>query len=133
MGKAGTCHSAYMEAITRLISGWFRSHGELDTIIEELRNITCCPMHSKDAGGRLILSPADAISFVLAKYSDKYKHEIQQDIIDDLQDGDKQRQVTNISINNNIDFICPKCSGKTFRKENCVYCMDEIGCGWSKC
>ena len=65
LGKAGGCDSAQLEAITRLISMALRSGIDADTILDQMKGITCCPVWDN---GTLIRSSPDAVAHALAKH-----------------------------------------------------------------
>ena len=66
LGKAGSCDSAYLEAISRLVSLALRSGIDVREIIEQLQGISCHPFWDQ---GVQVLSAPDAIAKVLKKHS----------------------------------------------------------------
>ena len=66
LGKAGGCDNANLEAISRLTTLALRSGINPEEIVEQLRNITCCPSWDN---GRTINSAPDAMASVLALYT----------------------------------------------------------------
>ena len=66
LGKAGGCDNANLEAISRLTTLALRSAIDPQEIIEQLRNITCCPSWDN---GRTVNSAPDAMATVLALYT----------------------------------------------------------------
>ena len=104
-GKAGKCDSATTEAITRLVSLCLRSSIDPNEVVEQLRNITCCPIWSE---GYQIMSVPDAISKVL------WNH---------IEGPTIEKTV-------HTNQICLQCGADTIHEEGCVKCMS---CGWTKC
>ncbi|HAA95714.1 MAG TPA: ribonucleotide-diphosphate reductase subunit alpha, partial [Dehalococcoidia bacterium] len=66
LGKAGGCDSAQLEAISRLVSLALRSGIEPNTVIEQLRGITCCPAWDE---GTLVRSGPDAVALALERHT----------------------------------------------------------------
>ena len=111
IGKSGQCDSAYLEAISRLVSLCLRNNIMPETIHQQLNGIVCCPVWSE---GTQVHSVPDAIALGLKT------HFIEG------HDG-----VSNSS-NNKLGFgsTCPECGNSTVFSEGCVTCNS---CGWSKC
>ena len=63
LGKGGRCNSAIVESIARLVSLALRSGVPAETIIGQLRDISCCPVWHQ---GTLIQSVPDAIAYVMS-------------------------------------------------------------------
>ena len=66
LGKAGGCHAADLEAISRLASLALRSGVDPDEMVHQMKGITCCSVWND---GSLIRSDADAVASVLDKYA----------------------------------------------------------------
>ena len=107
LGKSGGCHSAYLEALSRLVSLGLQNGVPADEITKQLRGITCCPSWSN---GTQIQSPADAIAYAMSQHflgiSDNH-----------------------VDSSGNI-MKCIECSGVLANQEGCLSCLE---CGWSKC
>ena len=74
LGKAGTCDSAQLEAISRLISLALRSGVDPAKVLEQLKGITCCPAWDE---GVLVRSGPDAVALALER---NLETEIKQDV-----------------------------------------------------
>ena len=118
VGKAGGCDAAHMEAIARLISMCLRSNIDIDEIIDQLRNITCCPIWDD---GFQITSVPDAISKVL--YDVTYPDAAQPIATQDNVLYTKESKQLTLG-------ACIQCSGQTIYEEGCLKCTS---CGWNKC
>ena len=128
LGKAGGCHGADLEAISRLISLALRSGISPDEINEQLKGITCCPVWDQ---GVLVRSDADALSLVLS-------HHLHDDEVAQSQLGERSEQLGLFPSSQGGESgttmptgaRCPKCSGYLIPQEGCLNCLD---CGYSKC
>jgi len=111
IGKSGQCDSAYLEAISRLVSLSLRNGIMPETIHQQLNGIVCCPVWSE---GTQVHSVPDAIALGLKTH------------FIDSHDG--------ISASTNGKFgsggVCPECGSNTAYQEGCITCNS---CGWSKC
>jgi ribonucleoside-diphosphate reductase alpha chain len=117
LGKAGGCHTAYLESISRLISLALQSGVDYQDIIKQLEHITCCPVWDN---GVQVKSPSDAIAKAMKEcFSEKEGNY--------STNGDSSS--SDIAIFDGIQG-CPDCSEKVIYSEGCVSCMS---CGWSKC
>ena len=132
LGKAGGCHAADLEAISRLASLALRSGIDPDEMVEQMRGITCCSVWND---GSLIRSDADALASVLNKYATVTTVPGQNslDESDSAQLGlfpsaqpsmqPEERSVV-------TGAKCPQCSGYVIHQEGCLRCLD---CGYTKC
>ena len=111
IGKSGQCDSAYLEAISRLVSLCLRNNIMPETIHQQLNGIVCCPVWSE---GTQVHSVPDAIALGLKT------HFIEG------HDG------VSSSSNGKLGFgsACPECGNSTAYQEGCITCNS---CGWSKC
>ncbi|PMP72933.1 MAG: ribonucleoside-diphosphate reductase, adenosylcobalamin-dependent [Calditerrivibrio nitroreducens] len=107
IGKAGGCAQSQCQAIGRLISLVFRSGGAPESVIKQLKGISC---HMKVGFGQnQILSCADAVAKAIEK---------------------------SINLNTNQDETvvkngaCPECGGHMQYMEGCSVCLS---CGYSHC
>ena len=116
IGKQGGCEGAQLEAISRLCSLALRSGIPSSEIVDQLRDITCCPVWDD---GYLIKSPADAVSYVLAKHSgyDMPRPHIGQPSSASFYKEGAQGE-------------CIKCGGTIIYRSSCWECS---ACGYSKC
>ena len=133
-GKAGKCDSASTEAITRLISLCLRSQIDPNEVVEQLRNITCCPIWED---GFHIMSLPDAISKVLHDHInnsvltkenfDAAVNKIRSQTYEDpnISDSINHNLTTETTMN-----ICIECGGEIIHEEGCMKCLS---CGWTKC
>lgn len=114
MGKAGGCASSQSEAMGRLVSLALRSNIEPDTIISQLKGITC---HNQIwTNGGKITSCSDAIAKALEKYMQR----------GEKGNGDSGR------IQSAVMFIgaCPECGGAVEHEGGCAVCHS---CGFTRC
>jgi len=119
-GTAGGCDSANTEAITKLISLCLRSKVDPMEVVEQLRNITCCPIWDN---GFHIMSLPDAISKVLHDH-------IENKLIKTIRytgNGEKAQFIPGFKLD---ATPCYNCGGKLIHSQGCVECQS---CGWNKC
>ena len=118
IGKAGSCDSVTMHALTRLISVALRSGVDPKEIISQLRGNTCCPVWDN---GVLVQSSADAIAIAMERALGLERHPVTgtaaelQITVPGMPAG-RQR--------------CPECNAVVIVQSNCPQCPN---CGWSKC
>ncbi len=114
MGKAGGCVASQTEALARLISLSLRSGIGPEHVVKQLKGISC-HMPAWEAGGRKVLSCADAFARAI------------------------ERTVLSEAAQLRIDFnpernghagACPECGGVLYHEEGCRKCY---GCGFSQC
>ena len=94
LGKAGGCDTAQLEAMSRLISLALRSGVESEHIVQQLTNITCCPVWHE---GRQVTSTPDAVASVLGTGIHK------------------------ITVGNKV--ACRECGGGVVMQEGCSTCL----------
>ena len=137
LGKAGGCHAAQLEAITRLVSMALRSGIDPDQVLEHLSGITCCPVWD---GGTLVRSDPDAVALVLSRHL----HErAPADVMPESSAaGDETAVQTGLFPSSRPGHArtngrqmptgarCPECSGFLIHQEGCLRCLD---CGYNKC
>jgi len=136
LGKAGGCDSAQLEAISRLASLALRSGVGVDSIVDELRGITCCPAWDQ---GIMVRSGPDAVSLALAKHS--------KDAPGNVMEAWDERTMQGAQLglfNEGHDAAlkqehgaeaakamrCPECGSRLAYQEGCLMCH---GCGFNKC
>ncbi len=132
MGKAGGCAASQLEAIGRLVSLAFRSDIEVESIIEQLRNIRC-PSPSWEKGQR-IFSCADAIARVIEKRLGGQQQPVAV-AVEDIELAMKHSYsdtpaATELSPHGDMVGVCPDCGGTLRHEEGCIKCQ---ACGFSKC
>lgn len=69
LGKAGSCESAYLEALTRVTSVALQYGVPLKELAKQMRSVTCHPYLEGGEMGNT--SPVDAIGHVLSEYVEK--------------------------------------------------------------
>ncbi|MBO19238.1 MAG: ribonucleoside-diphosphate reductase, adenosylcobalamin-dependent [Chloroflexi bacterium] len=131
LGKAGGCDSAQLEAISRLVSLALRSGIEPNTVIEQLRGITCCPAWDE---GTLVRSGPDAVALALERHTGEAHAQAEAT---ELQLKFTPQVVGNGNGNghgrgNEILNArkCPECNTPVIFEEGCMKC---VACGWNKC
>jgi ribonucleoside-diphosphate reductase alpha chain len=134
MGKAGGCAASQSEAIGRLVSLALRSGVQPDTIIKQLKGISC-HLPSWGGNGDKILSCADAVAKAIEWYVES---------VDKLFAGATSRTPGEVAAaaaaatvnrkRNASDEIargaCPDCGSQVERQEGCLKCRS---CGFSEC
>ncbi|MGC9062066.1 vitamin B12-dependent ribonucleotide reductase [Calditerrivibrio sp.] len=126
MGKAGGCAQSQCEAIGRLISIVFRSGGAPETIIKQLKGISC---HMKFGfGPNQVLSCADAVAKAIEK---AVNNPVEIRVISPgvtvdklLEQAEEKEEVV---VKNGA---CPECGGPIQYLEGCDVCYS---CGYSRC
>ncbi len=126
MGKAGGCAQSQCEAIGRLISIVFRSGGSPETIIKQLKGISC---HMKFGfGPNQVLSCADAVAKAIEK---AINNPVEIRIISPGVTVDKLleqvEEKEDVVVKNGA---CPECGGPIQYLEGCDVCYS---CGYSHC
>ena len=119
IGKAGGCHGAYLESISRLISLSLQRGVDYTEIVSQLNGITCCPVWDR---GEQIKSPADGISKAMTRHftPDGYEEEMIRF---------ENKQLPLMAAQNNYRK-CHSCNGKIISEGGCETC---ISCGEGKC
>jgi ribonucleoside-diphosphate reductase alpha chain len=145
LGKAGSCDSAQLEAISRLVSLVLRSGIDPNEVLKDLRGITCCPAWD---GGTLVRSAPDAVALVLGRHLglagteapateaiDPEKSSTQLGLFASGSPKRADSQYVGVKSTNGHQspigrVTCPDCSGLLVHQEGCIRCMD---CGYNKC
>ncbi|MBZ4642763.1 MAG: nrdA [Deferribacteraceae bacterium] len=130
MGKAGGCAQSQCEAIGRLISLVFRSGGDYDIVVKQLKGISCHMRYG--FGQNQILSCADAVGKAIEKaimMGSEFKVINQEKLTVDklLEEAEKKSGSLNEQIRNGA---CPECGGPIQYVEGCDVCHS---CGYSHC
>lgn len=130
IGKAGGCAQSQCEAMGRLISIILRSGGEPETVIKQLKGISC---HMKYGfGPHQVLSCADAVAKAIEitisepiDIKTPVKNTITVDkLIDEIEEKSTDKKV---HIRNGA---CPECGAPITYMEGCDVCFS---CGYSHC
>jgi len=129
LGKAGGCDSAQLEAISRLVSLALRSGIEPNTVIEQLRGITCCPAWDE---GTLVRSGPDAVALALERHigethTQAEATELQLKFTPQVLGNGNGHGRGNEILNARK---CPECNTPVIFEEGCMKC---VACGWNKC
>ncbi len=150
LGKAGGCDSAQLEAISRLVSLALRSGLDIESIIKQLRGITCCPAWDD---GVQVRSAPDAVAIALGRHLDPETSKQRAQTFNErtmvgLQLGFHSDQApsagsehaapspeaahheTMTAAPSGRPITCPDCSSKLVYQEGCLLCP---GCGFNKC
>ena len=145
LGKAGGCDSAQLEAISRLVSLALRAGVDIESIVQQLRGITCCPAWDN---GNLVRSAPDAVALALASHvganqDDASAGAFTERTMDGAQLGlfnpeqaQPKGQVAPLPAHNKRApemtevMRCPDCSGRLSYQEGCLMCH---ACGFNKC
>ena len=130
LGKAGGCDSAQLEAISRLVSLALRSGIEPNTVIDQLRGITCCPAWDE---GTLVRSGPDAVALALERHTGGGGHEHGEP--SEVQLTSTPQVIANGNgIGHTKETLnarkCPECNTPVIFEEGCKKC---VACGWNKC
>ena len=127
LGKAGGCDSAQLEAISRLVSLALRSGIDLQSIIEQLRGITCCPAWDN---GVLVRSAPDAVALALQRHLPAGEEEAEPAGAQ-LKLFASVKEQAAWDLNGELPRSrCPDCSSPLAYQEGCLLCTS---CGWNKC
>ena len=110
IGKAGKCDGAFLEAISRLISLALQHGISKNDIIEQLKDISCCPMWDN---GSLVKSPVDGLAITMG-----------------MIELNSNKQSTSNGFKENSNRGCKKCGKLLIYQGGCEVC---INCGDSKC
>ena len=135
LGKAGGCDSAQLEGISRLASLAMRSGVDIESIMQQLRGITCCPAWDQ---GIMVRSAPDAVALALAKHAKKDSKATpawDEPTMSGAQLGlFKQSSGESLKHEHGAEMAqrmsCPDCGGRLAYQEGCLMCH---GCGFNKC
>ena len=137
LGKAGSCDSAQLEAISRLTSLALRSGIDPIKLLEDLRGITCCPAWDE---GTLVRSAPDAVALVLGRHlslggsPEKGGIGVSAEAYTQpglFPSGSPKLQLREQDAATTGRTRCPDCSvGTLVHQEGCLRCPD---CGYNKC
>ena len=134
LGKAGSCDSGQLEAISRLISMALRSGIDPVTIVDQLRGITCHPVW--DNGVQVRSNPdavAQALSRNLTEGSRRTMVTAGHEESAGSREGAQLGMFTPVAQNGHQSASgvrCPDCGGFLIHQEGCLRCAD---CGYNRC
>ncbi len=134
LGKAGSCDSGQLEAISRLISMALRSGIDPITIVDQLRGITCHPVWDN---GVQIRSNPDAVAQALARNLPESSRRTLvtagHEELAQSREGAQLGMFTPAAQNGHQSASgvrCPDCGGFLIHQEGCLRCAD---CGYNRC
>lgn len=131
MGKAGGCAQSQCEAIGRLISLVFRSGGDYDIVVKQLKGISCHMRYG--FGQNQVLSCADAVGKAIEKaimMGSEFKVINQEKLTVDKLLSEVEKKMENDFENHIRNGACPECGGPIQQVEGCDVCHS---CGYSHC
>ena len=132
MGKAGGCAASQSEAIGRLVSLALRSGVEPETIVKQLKGISC-HLPSWGGNGGKILSCADAVSKAIEWYLENFSSMFPGSSSPSLAAAPPMEKKTLSPDEDEPEVArgaCPDCGSQIERQEGCLKCRS---CGWSEC
>ncbi|MCL1927014.1 MAG: TSCPD domain-containing protein, partial [Syntrophorhabdaceae bacterium] len=132
MGKAGGCAASQSEAIGRLVSLALRSGVEPETIVKQLKGISC-HLPSWGGNGGKILSCADAVSKAIEWYLENFSSMLPGTEASSLAAAATLAEKKTASKEDESEIArgaCPDCGSQIERQEGCLKCRS---CGWSEC
>lgn len=133
LGKGGGCAAAVMESTGRLASHMLRSGHSPETVIKQLKDVSCG--QRVGLGPNSVRSCQDAIALVLQRYVDGSYHNLlaretsdeeNEEILQVLPDGPGAKKKVRTYMNG----ACPECGGPIEHEGGCAACHS---CGYSKC
>jgi ribonucleoside-diphosphate reductase alpha chain len=131
MGKAGGCASSQSEAIGRLVSLALRSGVEPETIVKQLKGISC-HLPAWGGNGSKILSCADAVSKAIEWYLENFSSMFPGKASPCTATSATMNKTANLKEDESevARGACPDCGSQIERQEGCLKCRS---CGWSEC
>jgi ribonucleoside-diphosphate reductase alpha chain len=135
LGKAGSCDSAHLEAIARLVSLALRSGIPAEEIVGQMQGITCHPVWDQ---GVMVRSVPDALAQVLRKHAvpgaqdveDSYGAQLGLPVNNGNGHANGHGKVEAKQPVSAVGFSCPECGGPVAFQEGCVICQ---ACAWNQC
>ncbi len=136
MGKAGGCAASQSEAIGRLVSLALRSGVKPETIVKQLKGISC-HLPAWGGNGGKVLSCADAVAKALEWYGENVEKLFQGIPAEAGTGAEADRPLPAVDSLGGTpgDFeiargACPDCGGQVEMQEGCLKCRS---CGFSEC
>ena len=134
LGKAGSCDSAHLEAIARLVSLALRSGIPAEEIVGQMQGITCHPVWDQ---GVMVRSVPDALAQVLRKHAvpgaqdveDSYGAQLGLPVNNGNGHANGHGKVEAKQSVSAVGFSCPECGGPVAFQEGCVICQ---ACAWNQ-
>jgi ribonucleoside-diphosphate reductase alpha chain len=137
LGKGGSDDAAYLEAISRLLSLALRAGVDIESIVKQLRGITCNPTWDN---GVMVRSAPDAVALALSRHIEASgaaptaKESFNERTMEGAQLGlfippqaaaAKGKAPEGVNLGN-----CPECGSSLAFQEGCLTCHS---CGFNKC
>jgi ribonucleoside-diphosphate reductase alpha chain len=134
MGKAGGCAASQSEAIGRLVSLALRSGVQPETIIKQLKGISC-HLPTWGGNGGKILSCADAVSKAIEWYLENFEAMFPgvpspAGAAAPAPPPSGKKAGIPLDEEEVARGACPDCGSQIERQEGCLKCRS---CGWSEC
>ncbi len=134
MGKAGGCAASQSEAIGRLVSLALRSGVQPETIIKQLKGISC-HLPTWGGNGGKILSCADAVSKAIEWYLENFEAMFPgvpspAAAAAPAPAAPAKKAGVPLDEEEVARGACPDCGSQIERQEGCLKCRS---CGWSEC
>ncbi len=135
LGKAGSCDSAHLEAIARMVSLALRSGVPAEEIVDQLQGITCHPVWDQ---GVMVRSVPDALAQVLRKHAvpgaqqteESYGAQLGFPVNNGNGHANGNGKLEVVQPVEAVGFSCPECGGPVAFQEGCVICQ---ACAWNQC
>ena len=135
LGKAGSCDSAHLEAIARMVSLALRSGVPAEEIVDQLQGITCHPVWDQ---GVMVRSVPDALAQVLRKHAvpgaqqteESYGAQLGFPVNNGNGHANGNGKLEVVQPVEAVGFSCPECGGPVAFQEGCVICQV---CAWNQC
>lgn len=134
MGKSGGCAASQAEATSRVISLALRAGVDIESVLKQLRGISC-PSPAWESG-EMTMSCSDGIAKALERYISKSMGIEGKEVVahvEELAQIEEKRLVAKLPKSNLIGPMmttCPDCGSRLERESGCMVCR---GCGFSKC
>jgi len=131
MGKAGGCAASQSEAIGRLVSLALRSGVQPETIVKQLKGISC-HLPAWGGNGGKILSCADAVSKAIEWYLENFEVMFPGCARPSAAAAPAPAKKSPFPAEEEevARGACPDCGSQIERQEGCLKCRS---CGWSEC
>jgi ribonucleoside-diphosphate reductase alpha chain len=132
MGKAGGCAASQAEATSRLISLALRAGVETESILRQIRGISC-PAPAWE-NGEMIMSCSDGIAKAIERYiaetSENGKAVVEKIEAKAREDVKRPVYHTPVPPSGPIPTQCPDCGSRLELGGGCAFCR---GCGYYRC